>query len=104
MDPHDGIAVSNLSRYGSPILATASKSVAKHMTDTIIDRNPNILGGTPVFAGTRVPIRILFDHLEAGDRLADFLDSYPTVSHAQAVGLLEQANEALVGTQNEAVA
>ena len=50
------------------------------MTDTIIDRNPNILGGTPVFAGTRVPIRILFDHLEAGDRLADFLDSYPTVT------------------------
>lgn len=74
------------------------------MTDTIIDRNPNILGGTLVFAGTRVPIRILFDHLEAGDRLVDFLDGYPTVSHAQAVGLLEQASEALVGAQNEAVA
>ena len=74
------------------------------MTDTIINRNPNILGGTPVFAGTRVPIRIPFDHLEAGARLADFLDSYPTVSHAQAVGLLEQASEALVGAQNEAVA
>ena len=74
------------------------------MTDTIINRNPDILGGTPVFAGTRVPIRILFDHLEAGDRLADFLDNYPTVSHAQAVGLLEQASAALVDSQHEAVA
>ena len=50
------------------------------MTDTLIDRNPEILGGTPVFAGTRVPVRILMEHLEAGDRLDDFLVDYPTVS------------------------
>ena len=50
------------------------------MTDALIDRNPNILGGTPVFAGTRVPVRILMEHLEAGDRLDEFLDDYPTVS------------------------
>lgn len=47
------------------------------MTDALIDRNPNILGGTPVFAGTRVPVRILMEHLEAGDRLDEFLDDYP---------------------------
>ena len=54
------------------------------MTDKLIDRNPDILGGTPVFAGTRVPVRILMEHLEAGDRLDDFLADYPTVTRAQA--------------------
>ena len=44
------------------------------MTDKLIDRNPEILGGTPVFSGTRVPVRILMEHLEASDRLDDFLD------------------------------
>ena len=43
------------------------------MTDKLIDRNPDILGGTPVFSGTRVPVRILMEHLEAGDRLDEFL-------------------------------
>ena len=61
------------------------------MTDKLIDRNPDILGGTPVFSGTRVPVRILMEHLEAGDRLDDFLDDYPTVSRDQAVELLELA-------------
>ena len=70
----------------------------------IFNRNPNILGGTPVFSGTRVPIRILFEHLEAGDQLVDFLDNYPTVSHAQAVGLLKRANAALIGKQHETAA
>ncbi len=60
------------------------------MTDKLIDRNPDILGGTPVFAGTRVPVRILMEHLEAGDRLDDFLVDYPTVTRAQAIGMLER--------------
>ena len=50
------------------------------MTDTLIDRNSDILGGTPVFAGTKVPVHILMEHLEVGDRLDDFLADYPTVS------------------------
>ena len=62
-----------------------------HMTDTLIDRDPEILGGTPVFAGTRVPVRILMEHLEAGDRLDDFLADYPTVSRNQAVAVLARA-------------
>lgn len=49
------------------------------MSDQLIERNPKILCGTPVFSGTRVPVRILMEHLEAGDRLDDFLDDYPTV-------------------------
>ena len=61
------------------------------MTDTLIERNPAILGGHPVFADTRVSVRILMEHLEAGDRLDDFLTDYPTVSRHQAVALLEHA-------------
>ena len=67
------------------------------MTERLIDRNPDILGGTPVFSGTRVPVRILMEHLEAGDRLDDFLDDYPTVTREQAVELLERATAQLVG-------
>ena len=74
------------------------------MTDTLIVRNAAILGGTPVFSGTRVPVRILIEHLEAGDRLDDFLDSYPTVSRYQAVGVLKRLKTMLAGNPNEAVA
>ena len=74
------------------------------MTDTLIERNPDILGGTPVFAGTRVPVRILMEHLEAGDRLDDFLTDYPTVSRRQAVALLERATTMLVSGGDEAAA
>lgn len=66
------------------------------MTDKLIDRNPDILGGTPVFSGTRVPVRISMEHLEAGDRLEEFLDDYPTVSREQAIELLERATAMLV--------
>ena len=66
------------------------------MTDMLIDRNPDILGGTPVFSGTRVPVRILMEHLEAGDRIEDFLDDHPTASRKQAIELLERATAMLV--------
>ena len=72
------------------------------MTDTLIERNPDILGGTPVFAGTRAPMRILMEHLEAGDRLDDFLMDCPTVSRRRAVALLERATTMLVSGGNEA--
>ncbi len=49
-------------------------------TDALIYRNQEILGGIPVFAGTRVPVRILRDHLESGIRLDEFLDDHPTVT------------------------
>lgn len=72
------------------------------MSNALIERNPDILGGTPVFAGTRVPVRILIDHLAAGDRLDDFLTDYPTVSRDQAVGLLKLATALLVSGDGEA--
>ena len=72
--------------------------------DGAIDRNPEILGGTPVFAGTRVPVRILMEHLEAGDCLDEFLDDFPSVSRDQAVGVLEWAKAMLAGDRDEAAA
>ena len=74
------------------------------MSQSVITRDPKILGGIPVFSGTRVPIRILLEHLEAGDRLDDFLDNYPSVSREQAVQLIELAIEQLTNTSNEAAA
>ena len=74
------------------------------MHSKAVCRNPDILGGTPVFSGTRVPVRILIEHLEAGDRIDDFLDSYPTVSREQAIAVLEVAKTALLGELGEAAA
>jgi uncharacterized protein (DUF433 family) len=61
----------------------------------IMHRDPEILGGTPVFRGTRVPIRSLFDYLEGGDTLDEFLRQFPSVQREQAVALLDLAREAL---------
>lgn len=73
------------------------------MTNPIFHRDPDILQGTPVFYGTRVPIRILFEHLEAGDDLEVFLQDFPSVSREQAMELLELALSQLT-TNNEAAA
>ncbi|MFL6194585.1 MAG: DUF433 domain-containing protein [Thermoanaerobaculia bacterium] len=62
----------------------------------VILRDPDILGGTPVFAGTRVPVQTFIDYLETGHPLAEFLDDFPSVSHEQAVAVLEQAKSALL--------
>ena len=56
-----------------------------------VHSDPEILGGTPVFVGTRVPIKSLYDYLEAGDSLDEFLESFPSVSRKQAVATLELA-------------
>jgi uncharacterized protein (DUF433 family) len=58
--------------------------------------DPEILGGTPVFIGTRVPVRVIFEHLEAGDSLEVFLEDFPSVSRELAVQVLEDAKMALV--------
>jgi uncharacterized protein (DUF433 family) len=63
---------------------------------TVIETSPEVLHGTPVFAGTRVPVKSLFDYLKGGDTLADFLDDFPTVSREQAVRTLELAREDLI--------
>ena len=65
------------------------------MNIKVISKDPNILGGTPVFPGTRVPVSALLDYLEAGDRLEEFLDDFPTVTRQQAVAVLRHAKEVL---------
>jgi uncharacterized protein (DUF433 family) len=62
----------------------------------IIHRDPEILGGTPVFVGTRVPAKALLDYLKGGHSLAEFLDDFPTVSREQAIAVLEIAEHVLI--------
>jgi uncharacterized protein (DUF433 family) len=62
----------------------------------IVHSDPEILGGAPVFVGTRVPVQALLDFLEGGDTIEEFLDNYPGVSREQAVAFLEEASRALV--------
>ena len=72
--------------------------------DQFIQSSDDRLGGTPVFAGTRVPVQTLIDHLEAGDRLDDFLSDFPSVCRTQALAALEFAKKALLERQDESAA
>jgi uncharacterized protein (DUF433 family) len=66
------------------------------MKDAVISCSPDVMGGTPVFAGTRVPVQTLLDYLEAGESIDDFLAGFPGVSRAQVIAFLEQAKDRLV--------
>ena len=66
------------------------------MKDSIITASPDVMGGTPVFAGTRVPVQTLLDYLKGGESIGDFLDGFPTVSRDQVVAFLQQAEEQIV--------
>lgn len=72
------------------------------MTSGNIARAPEILAGTPVFAGTRVPVRVLFDHLEAGDSLEVFREDFPSVTREAAIHVLEEARAAGAGDAHPA--
>jgi len=60
---------------------------------SVVSQDPEILGGEPVFTGTRVPVKSLFDHLEAGDSIEQFLEGFPSVKREQVIALLEEARE-----------
>jgi uncharacterized protein (DUF433 family) len=64
-------------------------------SDSVVHVDPEILGGTPVFRGTRVPVKNLLDYLTAGDTLDQFLDDFPTVTRQQAVAALDLAKDLL---------
>ena len=72
------------------------------MPKSFIVVDPEIQSGAAVFAGTRVPIKNLFDYLEAGDSLEVFLDQFPTVSREASIAVLEQARQALVADAHPA--
>jgi uncharacterized protein (DUF433 family) len=62
----------------------------------IVHSDPEIVSGTPVFVGTRVPAQALLDYLESGETIEEFLDDFPSVSHDQAIAFLEEAGRALL--------
>jgi uncharacterized protein (DUF433 family) len=65
--------------------------------EPVVHSHPEILGGTPVFVGTRVPVQALMDYLEEGDSIDDFLDAFPSVTRGQTLAFLQQATRALLG-------
>ncbi len=64
----------------------------------VFHSDPEIMMGTPVFTGTRVPVQSLFDHLEAGDSIDEFLDGFPSVRREQVIALLEESKHHLLQT------
>ena len=66
------------------------------MKEPIITASPDVMGGTPVFAKTRVPVQTLLDYLKAGESIDDFLEGFPTVNKEQVVAFLEEAEEQIV--------
>jgi uncharacterized protein (DUF433 family) len=71
--------------------------------EQIVHSDPEIMGGELVFVGTRVPVHNLFDYLEAGDSLDEFLEQFPSVTREQAIAALELAREAVVGVESRPV-
>ena len=66
--------------------------------NSVVVVDPEVMSGTPCFAGTRVPARALLDYLEGGETLDDFLEQFPTVTRRQAVAFLEEAGERMLAT------
>jgi uncharacterized protein (DUF433 family) len=66
------------------------------MAKPVVSRSPDVMGGTPVFAGTRVPVQTLLDFLEAGETIDEFLQGFPTVTREQVIAFLEEAKDRVV--------
>ena len=73
--------------------------MVKKSSNSIISRDKEILGGTPVFRGTRVPVKALWDYLKSGETLEDFLEDFPSVDREQAIALIERAQKVVVGSK-----
>jgi uncharacterized protein (DUF433 family) len=68
------------------------------MNKTVITSSSDVMGGTPVFAGTRVPVQTLMDYLKGGESIDDFLEGFPTVTREQIFAFLEEAEELITAT------
>lgn len=68
------------------------------MKSTVVSTSADVMGGTAVFAGTRVPVQTLLDYLESGETIDDFLDGFPSVTRAQVIEFLEDAKNRLIET------
>jgi uncharacterized protein (DUF433 family) len=80
----------------TPLIVRASFGYHKTMKKPIITSSPDVMGGTPVFAGTRVPVQTLLDYLKAGESIDDFLEGFPTVTKEQVIAFLEEAEEQII--------
>ena len=63
------------------------------MANAVVTSHPEIMGGTPVFTGTRIPVQTLLDYLEAGESINDFLEGFPAMSREQVIAFLDQARD-----------
>ncbi len=68
----------------------------KAVNNPVVSRSQDVMGGAPVFCGTRVPVQTLLDYLEAGDTIGEFLEGFPSVTREQVIAFLEQAKDRLV--------
>lgn len=66
------------------------------MSSNVVHIDPEIMGGTPVFKGTRVPIETLFDYIEGGEPLSEFLEDFPTVTQEQVLQLLDEVKQEIL--------
>jgi uncharacterized protein (DUF433 family) len=78
------------------IIGMRRRAAMATVSENVIIKNPNILGGEPVFRGTRVPFKVLTDYLEGGDTLDQFLEEYPSVSRELAIAAIEEARLSLI--------
>jgi uncharacterized protein (DUF433 family) len=77
----------------APLISRSPFRYHASMKEPIITASPDVMGGTPVFAGTRVPVQTLLDYLKAGESIDDFLEGFPTVTKEQVIAFLEEAEE-----------
>lgn len=66
------------------------------MSKSIVTSSPDVMGGTPVFAGTRVPVQTFIDYIKGGESIDDFLDGFPTVTREQVIAFLEEAQQQII--------
>ncbi len=66
------------------------------MNQPVVCRDPEVMGGTPVFCGTRVPVQTLIEYLEAGDSIDQFLEGFPSVTREQVIAFLEEAKDRVI--------
>jgi uncharacterized protein (DUF433 family) len=91
-------------RAADQLVSLCAETIAGNaMKETsVVHSDPNILGGTPVFVGTRVPVQALIDYIEGGHSLNAFLDDFPTVTRDMAIAALEQAKAHLIADASAA--
>jgi uncharacterized protein (DUF433 family) len=66
------------------------------MSHPVVSRDPEVMGGAPVFSGTRVPVQTLLDHIEAGETIDNFLEGFPSVTRKQVIAFLEESKDRLI--------